>query len=187
MKKDLTELVFILDRSGSMSGLEADTIGAVCQRTLSSSCATAVRGFKNPKIFSKSLQAKAFPRPVCRLFKIHGNKFKPHPLRNAGQASHVGIAHRVFFFGICKDTLNRFLTFFVNALTQICFADALHHIQILLPDVALNQLLSLAISTAFFSARAIHTYARCTAVGAFSISVGGSVAQQLTGRTDHAV
>lgn len=28
MKKNLTEIVFILDRSGSMSGLEADTIGA---------------------------------------------------------------------------------------------------------------------------------------------------------------
>ena len=27
MKKDLTELVFILDRSGSMSGLESDTVG----------------------------------------------------------------------------------------------------------------------------------------------------------------
>lgn len=27
MKRDLTELVFIIDRSGSMSGLEADTIG----------------------------------------------------------------------------------------------------------------------------------------------------------------
>ena len=27
MRNDLTELVFILDRSGSMSGLEADTIG----------------------------------------------------------------------------------------------------------------------------------------------------------------
>src|SRR6185312_4466993 len=27
MKKTLTELVFILDRSGSMSGLESDTIG----------------------------------------------------------------------------------------------------------------------------------------------------------------
>ena len=27
MKKNLTELVFILDRSASMSGLEADTIG----------------------------------------------------------------------------------------------------------------------------------------------------------------
>lgn len=27
MKKNLTEIVFILDRSGSMSGLESDTIG----------------------------------------------------------------------------------------------------------------------------------------------------------------
>lgn len=27
MKQNLTELVFILDRSGSMTGLEADTIG----------------------------------------------------------------------------------------------------------------------------------------------------------------
>ena len=27
MRKDLTEVVFILDRSGSMSGLEKDTIG----------------------------------------------------------------------------------------------------------------------------------------------------------------
>ena len=28
MKKGLTEIVFILDRSGSMSGLESDTIEA---------------------------------------------------------------------------------------------------------------------------------------------------------------
>ena len=27
MRKDLTEIIFILDRSGSMSGLERDTIG----------------------------------------------------------------------------------------------------------------------------------------------------------------
>ena len=27
MKKNLTEIVFILDRSGSMSGLESDTVG----------------------------------------------------------------------------------------------------------------------------------------------------------------
>lgn len=27
MKKNLTEIVFILDRSGSMNGLEKDTIG----------------------------------------------------------------------------------------------------------------------------------------------------------------
>lgn len=31
MKKNLTELVFILDRSGSMCGLEADTIGGFTQ------------------------------------------------------------------------------------------------------------------------------------------------------------
>ena len=29
MRKNLTEIVFILDRSGSMSGLEADTIGGL--------------------------------------------------------------------------------------------------------------------------------------------------------------
>ena len=32
MKKNLTELVFILDRSGSMAGLEADTIGDTRER-----------------------------------------------------------------------------------------------------------------------------------------------------------
>ena len=29
MRKNLTEIVFILDRSGSMSGLETDTIGGL--------------------------------------------------------------------------------------------------------------------------------------------------------------
>ena len=29
MKENLTELVFIIDRSGSMSGLESDTIGGI--------------------------------------------------------------------------------------------------------------------------------------------------------------
>ena len=29
MRKNLTEIVFILDRSGSMSGLEQDTIGGI--------------------------------------------------------------------------------------------------------------------------------------------------------------
>ncbi len=30
MSRELTEIVYILDRSGSMAGLEADTIGASC-------------------------------------------------------------------------------------------------------------------------------------------------------------
>ena len=33
MKKSLTELVFILDRSGSMSGLESDTIGGYIMKS----------------------------------------------------------------------------------------------------------------------------------------------------------
>ena len=37
MKKNLTELVFILDRSGSMGGLEPDTIGEMCIRDSRSS------------------------------------------------------------------------------------------------------------------------------------------------------
>ena len=39
MKKNLTEIVFILDRSGSMSGLEADTIGGFNSRYCQELCA----------------------------------------------------------------------------------------------------------------------------------------------------
>lgn len=48
---------------------------------------------------------RAVPEPICQLFQIHGSIFKPGPLRNAGQASVVGITHRVFFFGIRKYPL----------------------------------------------------------------------------------
>ena len=37
MKKNLTELVFILDRSGSMGGLEQDTIGGFNSKPTSKS------------------------------------------------------------------------------------------------------------------------------------------------------
>ena len=37
MKKNLTELVFILDRSGSMGGLEQDTIGGFNSKLISRS------------------------------------------------------------------------------------------------------------------------------------------------------
>ena len=50
MKKNLTELVFILDRSGSMGGLEPDTIGGFNAmltrqkvRSWASLCSTAAR------------------------------------------------------------------------------------------------------------------------------------------------
>lgn len=52
MKKDLTELVFILDRSGSMSGLEKDTIGdfnsmLAKQKALDGSCRITTVLFDN--------------------------------------------------------------------------------------------------------------------------------------------
>jgi hypothetical protein len=42
MNKNLTELVFILDKSGSMSGLEDDTIGGLprCCLTTAMNCCT---------------------------------------------------------------------------------------------------------------------------------------------------
>lgn len=86
----------------------------VCQKSSSSSHATANRSLKNPERFPKGLQTKALPRPACKPFQIHGNKFKSHPLRSACQVSHVGIAHGVLVFCICKDKLNCFLAFFVN-------------------------------------------------------------------------
>ena len=182
----------------------------VCQKSSSSSHATANRSLKNPEMFPKGLQTKALPRPACKPFQIHGNKFKAiphnskcrygergtadakpkaqiildaakvsaasggnsepkqgqrsqsargfcprstmrvpqpdiiehfgnadavpqpperclsrqagivrcclksHPLRSACQASHVGIAHGMLVFCICKDKLNCFLAFFVN-------------------------------------------------------------------------
>ena len=86
----------------------------VCQKSSSSSHATANRSLKNPEMFPKDLQTKVLPRPACKPFQIHGNKFKSHPLRSACQASHVGIAHGVLVFCICKDKLNCFLAFFVN-------------------------------------------------------------------------
>ena len=52
-----------------------------------------------------------FPRPACKLFQIHGSKFKFLPLRNASQASHVGIAR---FSLASAKTLNHFLAFLVN-------------------------------------------------------------------------
>ena len=52
MKKNLTELVFILDKSGSMSGLEKDTIGGYNslmekQRKLDGECVITTVLFDN--------------------------------------------------------------------------------------------------------------------------------------------
>ena len=60
MKKDLTELVFIVDRSGSMSGLETDTIGGFKKqmvKQLSQLCCSITR----LKSYMTECQLKTFP------------------------------------------------------------------------------------------------------------------------------
>ena len=47
-------------------------------------------------------------------FEVYGSEFKPHPFGNLDQATVLGITHGVFFFCVCKDPLNRFLSFCVK-------------------------------------------------------------------------
>ena len=54
------------------------------------------------------------PFSFGELFKIHGSKFKPYPVGNLGEATVGCITHRVFFFGIGKDTLNRLFALLVK-------------------------------------------------------------------------
>ena len=60
------------------------------------------------------------PTPICQLFQIHGSIFKPDPSCDCGQASVVCISHRVLFFCICKDTLNRLFALCINIFCTLC-------------------------------------------------------------------
>ena len=75
------------------------------------------------------------PTPLGQFFQIHGSIFKPDPSCDCGQASVVCITHCVFLFCIRKDTLNGLFALCINSFAQLRLADALHYIQILLPDV----------------------------------------------------
>ena len=76
-----------------------------------------------------------FQLQFASFFQIHGSKFKPDPSRDGGQASVVCITHGVFLFCVRKDPLNGLLALCVNPLAQVGFSDALHNVQIFLPDV----------------------------------------------------
>lgn len=56
MKNNITELVFILDRSGSMSGLEGDTIGGFNSMIEKQKNRTAVAMFR---LFSLMMKVKS--------------------------------------------------------------------------------------------------------------------------------
>lgn len=48
------------------------------------------------------------------LFKIHGSKLKPDPVGDTSQAAEICKSHRVLFFGVSKNTLDRFLASFIK-------------------------------------------------------------------------
>ena len=58
------------------------------------------------------------PFPCGQFFQVHGNKLKLHPVRHLGQASVLRITHRVFFFGIRKDTFNGLFPLLVKILVK---------------------------------------------------------------------
>lgn len=80
-----------------------------------------------------------------QLFQIHGNTFKPDPSGNGGQASVVCITHRVFLFRIRKDPFNGLFSLGINLLAQVGLSDALHNVQVFLPDVGCQYLLAFLI------------------------------------------
>jgi len=44
-------------------------------------------------------------------------------------------SHRVFLFRVCKDPFNGFFALRINLLAQVGLSDALHNVQVFLPDV----------------------------------------------------
>ena len=60
-----------------------------------------------------------FPLPNCELFQVHGNKFKPHPIRYLGQACVSCVSHAMLFLGIRKAPFNGLLAHLVVSLVSL--------------------------------------------------------------------
>lgn len=80
MKNNITEIVFILDRSGSMSGYEEDTIGGFNatiekQKKLDGTCYVSTVMFANQSCKSRSMRA------ICTGRQSHLNGLSEPPRR----------------------------------------------------------------------------------------------------------
>ena len=123
----------------------------------------------------KQRQKGVFPTPNCQPFQIHGSKLKLDPSGDCGQASVVRVTHRMLFFCISKHSLNGLLAHRIHAFRVFCFSDALHGIQIGLPDVSRQELLSLLVCSAFRLVWAVSAILWRAAVTTLSILVGGGM------------
>ena len=112
-----------------------------------------------------------FPAPICRLFQVHGSKFKPDPSGDGGQASVICITHRVFLLRSRKDPFEGFFSLSINLLAQVGLSDALHSVQVFLPDVGCEYLLPFFICLAVGFGWAVDAVVGGAAVDSFPISV----------------
>ncbi|MBQ7507719.1 MAG: VWA domain-containing protein [Spirochaetales bacterium] len=98
MKKDLTELVFILDRSGSMAGLEADTIGGFNsmiekQKKEEGECLVSVVLFDDdPEVLFDRVPVKDIPAMTDKVYYPRGCTALMDAV--GGAIHHIGNIHK---------------------------------------------------------------------------------------------
>ena len=99
----------------------------------------------------------------------------------------VCVTHGVLLLCISKYTLNCFFSLGIDCLALFSFADGLHNIQILLPDMRGHHLLPLFVGSAFEFAWARLALGRNRAVSSLSFLVCCSVSQHTTLRANETV
>ena len=98
MKKNLTELVFILDRSGSMAGLEGDTIGGFNamiekQRKQEGECFVSTVLFDNvSEVIHDRVELKKIKPMTDRDYTVRGCTALIDAI--GGSIHHIGIVHK---------------------------------------------------------------------------------------------
>ena len=122
---------------------------------------------------------RVIPFPPCQFFEVHGSKFKLHPFCHLGQASVLCITHRVFFFGIRKDTFNGLFPLPVKFLVLRCIAGVICQVLVILPDMPLHCLYTVFGAGTQFSGRTVRANIRITFVFPVTIPVRGAVFQYL--------
>ena len=85
------------------------------------------------------------------------------------------ITHSELVLGISENALNGFLAQSVDVFAALCLPELFRQIQVLLPDVSVQEALALCVGPAGLPAGAVPAIFRCTAVEAFSVFVGGGV------------
>ena len=98
MRKNVTEIVFILDRSGSMSGLEADTIGGFNamleqqKRSDGEALVSAVLFDDESRVLYDRVNIREIPRMTDRDYTVRGSTALLDAV--GGAIHHIGVVHK---------------------------------------------------------------------------------------------